>query len=425
MDSRRWLAAAILLILAGLQRDRSGAAFAQTAAAQPITFVSADNLIAKNSASWTGANRRADRWPHYLPQATVQLIPSFYNWTNAGPTGTTTGQPITVLEASLEYAGKAVTLTRAGAASWTIADGANDIQVDPVPASAFGLARFPAGAIVWTKTIIASAGAKVPFATVKTTDITGSQSLVYNGATTTMSTTRNMGLFAATGTAPVLADYGFRPLMLGRLAAPSKVYAVLGDSITEAFADYRRSIWGRAWFQRAMEINGTPSVNFAVAGSLTGLGGKNARITALLAYANRGVIFYGTNDIGKAGNGPPATSIVTSLGARINQMKAGGITIIGGVKLLPRTDSTDEYASTANQLPYPGWGTDQTADQVNTQLAAIGLAYVVPANSVRSSDPHLWPVNGKINYPTGDGTHPSQALQLLLAKEAAPLLASK
>jgi hypothetical protein len=391
---------------------------------QPITYVSADNLIARNSKSTLGATRRADRWPHYLPQPVTQLIPTFYNWFNIGTIGSNTGQAITVIEASLEYRGKVVRLTHGGASSWTVADGANDIEADPVPATAFGLSRIPAGATLWTKTIIASANAKIPFATIDTGDVAGSQTVVYNDATTTASSVTIPGGFTFSGGTPTVGNYGYRPLMLGRLAAPARVYAVLGDSITEGVGDTRSSVWGRGWFQRAMEDNATPSINFGVAGSSSPLGVSNPRVTTLLGYANRGVIFYGTNDIGTSGTGATAATITTSLKRRISQMQSAGISVIGAVKLLPRGSSTDSYATAAGQTSYPGWGPGQTSTQVNAALGSIGFAFVVPAASVRDANPVLWKTNGTAFYPTGDGSHPSATFHGFLGAEAAPLLAN-
>lgn len=415
-------AAALLTLACGI----GTAAPAAGQAGGPLTVVSGDNLFAKAVDQVSGADTRADRWPHILPQAVTTLVPSWYNWINTGLSGGATGAAITILSAVLECPDgvTVVPLTVAGRTGWSLPDGANDVQNDPVPAGACGLKQFPPGAIVWTKTVAASVDAGVPVSTVDADDVAGSQSIGYVGSTTTVANTTGAGPFVASGAAPKQRRYGLRPVMLGTLKSPGKAVAVFGDSITELISDQRRSVWGRAWFQRAMEIDGLPSLNFAVAGSSSTLGSTNARLSAYLRYANRGVIFYCTNDFGTGGNGVGAPTCANRLRRRKTQMNAAGIAIVGAGMLLPRAWSANEFEAAADQTNFTGWGVGQSSEQLNAMLGTI-FSYTIGFAGARGASPLFWVTNGKPYYATYDGVHPRAVIHAAMAKEAAADIAGE
>lgn len=90
--------------------------------------------------------------------------------------------------------------------------------------------------------------------------------------------------------------------------------------------------------------------------------------------------------------------------------------------IMPRTTSTDSWATAANQTPVPGFATDNVRDQFNawvkTQVGQGLLdAYIDVNQYVEDQSNHgCWITNGTANYPTVDGVHPSMALHILAAQ---------
>jgi hypothetical protein len=101
------------------------------------------------------------------------------------------------------------------------------------------------------------------------------------------------------------------------------------------------------------------------------------------------------------------------------------------LSMLPRTTSTDNWATLANQTPVSASfnaGANSPRGQFNTWLAAFGPGndYFLDATSQAESSPQsgLWVVNGTANYATSDGVHPQSGIYQLIGALVSALLPS-
>lgn len=138
----------------------------------------------------------------------------------------------------------------------------------------------------------------------------------------------------------------------------------------------------------------------------------------LWPYATSVVIALGTNDIAANGSNLAAMqTFVTNLCTSIkNVMGPYEVPVKTAVcTLMPRTTSTDSWATAANQTPVSGMGVGQTRDTYNAWLKAQPFVKGSPIDAVidvnpfveDSANPGKWITNGVASYPTADGVHPS------------------
>lgn len=153
----------------------------------------------------------------------------------------------------------------------------------------------------------------------------------------------------------------------------------------------------------------------------------NTRWRQYIQYARFAVEELGTNNLGtsSAGNAASLQSEIASVWALL---RAGGIQKIARTKLIPRTSSTDSWATIANQSPYPAFVAGGTAETVNawidTKLVDGTLDAVVAMSSTRDAGvPQAWPVNGTAFYACTDGTHPKDLFHEAMAAEVRTALA--
>ncbi len=145
-----------------------------------------------------------------------------------------------------------------------------------------------------------------------------------------------------------------------------------------------------------------------------------------LASPTHVISTYGTNDlrVGLTATLSAMQSVKQNELALYRQYRPDALVL--GATLLPRTTSTDSWATTANQSAQTNFSPlgasvrEQYNDWLRTRPAGFagcletGLAGETALNS------GLWPVNGAANYPTADGTHPTQAFHNAIAN-ALPL----
>ena len=222
-------------------------------------------------------------------------------------------------------------------------------------------------------------------------------------------------------------------LTLGIPAAPMPAVIIAGDSIADGTGDVINTTTGSiGYVQRGLESAGG-STNVPVPWHAQAVDGymqlNYTKATApfcrsLWPFATHLLIQLGTNDIALAG------SSLATLQAQITEICTAAKRTIGPygkplqtaiIKLLPRTTSTDSFATAANQTPIAGFTVGGTRDQYNAWLGAIagqGLVDKVIDPNVYVEDPAnhgVWLTNGTANYPTADGAHPSQAFHSLAA----------
>jgi len=123
--------------------------------------------------------------------------------------------------------------------------------------------------------------------------------------------------------------------------------------------------------------------------------------------ANSAIIAFGANDCLTR----TAEQIIAGYTSLISRFRAKGILKIIGVTIMPRTTSTDAWATTANQTPATGFGVGGVRDVVNAWIKSTPLlnGYIDPCPVVEAPG-NVWKTGGK----TTDGIHLRQAASILI-----------
>jgi lysophospholipase L1-like esterase len=144
------------------------------------------------------------------------------------------------------------------------------------------------------------------------------------------------------------------------------------------------------------------------------------RQVQFLPFANVVVEEYGTNDLGSAGGGVPST-ILANVEKIWTLARNAGVQKIIRTQLMPRTSSTDSWATLANQTPNSGWETGGKRDTINagfqTALANRKIDILLDTLAVVGdpTDRNRWRTNGTAKYVNVDDAHVSPAGNALLA----------
>ena len=243
-----------------------------------------------------------------------------------------------------------------------------------------------------------------------------------------------------TGSLSAPSGYGIQqpalPLLtLGIPAAPMPAVIYCGDSIGAGTGDVSgiSTYASLGYIQRGLESAGgatgvpvpwqaqsMPTLDF-----LHFTKAYSQACRSMWQYATHLVIQLGTNDIANDG------ASLATLQGYVTEMCTAAKRTIGPygkplqtavVKLIPRTNSTDSWATAANQTPLGGFGVGGIRDQYNAWAAGLvggGLVDKVIDPNVYIEDPNnhgCWITNGTANYPTSDGTHPTTAVHVLAAQ---------
>lgn len=312
-------------------------------------------------------------------------------------------------------------LTFSGSRSVTLASGDNDILSDIVLPASVGQSEFLAGTW-WIKGIVQfTAGNSVGYMRNLTADVAGSQSGFFLAASTTPSTTDAVGVFTFTGTAPVASTRGYTPILLGTPSSATLAYVCIGDSIADYNLDAANNIHGEGFFQRAVASLNKPSINIAMNGAATDLFCLGTKWRKYIKYCNRAVDELGTNDI-STGNTANVRYIANKCKYLWSTLKFFGALKVIRTKLLPRTSSTDSWATTANQTVVSGWDAGKNSETFNGWLVTYQgsgyVDYVSAQDSIRDgTTPQKFKVDGTAFKYTPDGLHPSASGHALLATD--------
>jgi lysophospholipase L1-like esterase len=247
-------------------------------------------------------------------------------------------------------------------------------------------------------------------------------------------------------------------LILGRLnnyADLLPTVAIIGDSIasgtgeTVSVSSATEFTMGNSGFYQGFAERSCRDLSIPIFSLSTGgetaqnfTGTTSALRTQLLRYATHAVLNHGTNDLASRTTAQLQADILTitryclSLGVRVAR-----------VTILPKTTSTDSWATAANQtvtsqesnrLAINAWLRDSSASGyvqqalatvTAAQLAACGgsskavtvydVCTNIEANSsnVLTQNGGRWLATGSANAPTTDGTHPSSAYHQLMANQ--------
>lgn len=364
------------------------------------------------------------------------LVVSFFNWLLATSGVTLGANAFTVQACALEKDGAAssVPVTFSGGRTLVVASGDTDVHSDELDPADFGESAFVRGDLYWLRMHISvsTAGHVIP----QGIPYFGSRGGAFpawvgwaydpaeNATTASIDAVGNLTLGNGVGTG-VTAPY--MPVILGRVAsADAPIWIGTGTSIMDTAADTLTGYGFAGFFHRALvnsALDGDwgAGMNFGCSSARSQMwqGANVDKATAYWAYANRAVDEFGTNSVFISDSQADMRTNSQLLWALMN---AEGIGTIVRTKIIPRTTSTDSWATAANQTPLSEFGAGQKADLYNDWLdtrVGIELAAVVPMDSVRDAgDQWKWITNGTPNYPCDlIGTHPTAATHIFMANE--------
>ncbi len=255
-----------------------------------------------------------------------------------------------------------------------------------------------------------------------------------------------------TGTAPVVIVDGDSIICEAATPGTGTNGTDVGDSMgVKGFA--KRALNARGYAFLDVSVSGTNVGNFMAGFGLNGVRASlmqygAAVVTDHLHNDRRtGVAFTAKSDWTPA---TPANWALTGLRTRYEwhndwlRTKLGTGARIVRCTLAPHTSSTDGWTTTTGQsgknddgVWAADYATAATGDQfkLNDLIMRRGAYADVVYGAVGQPDAAFdlysalggttdgrWPVNGTTNWATGDGTHPSEARQILVAAQLAPLL---
>ena len=239
------------------------------------------------------------------------------------------------------------------------------------------------------------------------------------------------GGLVPTITGSTARNIGLPLIFLGRFIGPGHLAVIgIGDSILDGTGDQANPapvISGYGFFNRAaLDSNGANAIAMF---NLTRHGqaaanfvnpNRQKRQSQFLPFANVVVEEYGTNDLASAGSGDPVT-ILGRLDTIWSMARAAGVQKIIRTKLMPRTKSTDSWATLANQTPNSGWEAGGKRDTINagfqTALGNGKIDVLLDTLAVLAdpTDHSRWRTNGTAKYVNTDEAHVSAAGNILLA----------
>lgn len=345
-----------------------------------------------------------------------------------------------IIECAAELVG-APNVTRVarfnGASSGVIPDGAARYVSDWIPASEFGLAWFPENSQFFCRERRdVQLGQVMPRYPATGSGIAGEGTFFSNGASP--SQVNAIGAMATQAGGSSLGGRDFGPICMEGLAVTTHDIAVLdiGDSIAAGMNDTNAPngsdgtlpAAGGGWIRRALKsVNGRsiPHLQMAYAGTqAVQFVASFTKRAQYFPYCTHLIENYGTNDFASAAR--TAAQIYADRQTIWAAARAGGIRWVEAIPIVPRTSSTDAWATVVNQTPVAGYaaGAGVFRDPMNnflaTALASGLLNGVVNINSVAADGAVLDAWQAGV-VATADGTHPSPAISALLA----PVLAAR
>lgn len=349
-----------------------------------------------------------------VPTKFLDAVPSevyavFYNGYIAANLGDAGSGNSATFAAALEING---VTKRFGGTGYEVAAASGDVVIlGPLTPADFDLDEFPASTTAWIRSsvVVASVSQFWP-GWVQHAASTGVWSITNSTTTTQIDGT---GVFVNTGGTTVIAGSG--PVALigtwaGR-ALPSLL--ILGDSLPAGQGDTADNLvdTGGGFVVRAARACrsgvGIPYVVATKTGDRAYKSYPSATVRQLLGkWATDVFDNMATNDFAA---GQTAASTITKKMDMANLLYARGVKRVAWTDIIPRTTSTDSWATAGNQTKVSAFQTGQAAATFMTSAAAaVGLVtgpdalIAVQATVKDASDAWLW------NSPswTSDGVHP-------------------
>lgn len=379
-------------------------------------------------------NLQVARTRHYLgSQATSELRLAFQDYyINATPAGEIAGNGYTA-RFNIEYNDLSVQGTFGGERDGVIAAGDAIVISDPILPAAFGLSEFPANAQIWIRAEREYAvGAVSQFhrtTAFPTITITGERYM--SAAAGTASKLDLTGALVADGGWTAQTHVWVPLAILGRPVAPMMAVAGCGASIEMGVADDDgdgSTTSGGYLRQACFDLDGAglkiARMNLARSSETAAhFVDNNAKRLAILPYITHAFIGYGGGDY-TAGSTLAAT--LTRQATSWAHLKGQGVPFVAQVSMSPKTNSTDSWATVANQTPRTGWAIGAEWYEANATLEA---AIDTDANLDGFLD--LWPtqVDGTATdkwkaASTSDGTHPNGTMSVSMATAAKTYLST-
>lgn len=328
------------------------------------------------------------------------------------------------LEVALEIGGTTVQFAFGGSLVGTIANGAAEYVSDPIYPGQFGLSVFAAGASYYlrSRTVVTSGQNIVRTVGALTSD--GESGQYSDG----LSASQLLGTGALTtpaGGVGIGADV-LPAVVLGRAVGAREIAVLgIGDSIAEGNAETATA--GAGANDSGFISRGLFSVNSRIVPiSKMTCGGTTAKAfvdgytkrSALFKYFTHAICNFGTND--SVSLSRSSAQVLADLKTIWAALRAGGIRHVTEIGIIPRTTSTDSFATVVNQTPRTGFATGGVfRDALNAALlanvGADGLDEFIDISAHCADGTALdkWAVPGK----TTDGIHPSAAAHTAAAAD--------
>lgn len=414
---------------------------------QPLRFASNENIAATSFRTMSGTRlHRASRRRFVIGAGDrSDLVPSFKNWIMelSGVTPNTNG--FTIEEAAVEIGASYVPVTFGGSPSRFVTAGETDVKGDAIAPSEFSLTEFAVGTECWLRVhdSVTTAGHQL----LEGVNYEGARQGVYPdwvGWAFDPAENPNVDPIYGVGQIdPNGAADGCRAasaVILGRfVSGDPATWLGIGDSIMWGSDDSMEGEGFGGFFARAL-TNATfdgswgAGMNFGVSGAGPNLWTEGANLELAMAYwqyAKCAVDEFGTNPFYF---GAPLASVQADSQALWALLRGEGIEDIIHPHILPRTDSTDSWATTANQTPVnsafqAGGNADLFNTWLSTRIGPTGISSVLALNSVRAASSGAgrwqWAVNGTPNYMCDlIGTHPTGVGHALIATDLRTEMAS-
>jgi lysophospholipase L1-like esterase len=368
--------------------------------------------VANSGTTYTRQETRMKIFFGSSPCRDIQLV--FTNSTSAGSASEVVGPNAITIEAALETITPSafVTVTFNGGALTAVLQPGGTVVSDPIPMS------FAANAQAWLRTgLVVTAGQSWP----RTSMFAISGESMYESTEATSQVQQTGAMLIRNGQA---GGGGYIPsAIIGKTADPIPAVALVGDSIMAGtIGDSSSNVTGlRGFFAKGLVLPDGSTLPFTLlaraseqAVYCTSVGNFRRRFN--YDYCTHAIVNYGTNDIAAGATLVQIQGYLTEIWA---QLKARNIKVYHSL-ILPRTTSSDTFATVANQTPATGFAKNGIRDQLNAwirlQVGTLIDGIIDP--NVIAEDQTLgnrWVANGVASSITADGIHPNVAGSLTLA----------
>jgi hypothetical protein len=368
---------------------------------------------------------------HYIGSGDVDGIRALnFGWAH-GTTGVQICPAYTIVEAWLVRVAtnQAVPFKWAGATSRAVASGESQVISDQITPSQFGLSTFARGdKFITAFHLTCGAGGKFPATAIRAgTQLPSGSVMAYDPATSTITNLASTATLGVSGL-PRSSRPGFSPVLLGTFVSGDPIVCMgIGDSIVaDVGATSRAGDAGGSFFARSLwptdKVIANPFAGFNAglpggvpSAWLTATNGSQAKLNALLQYANRFVEEYGINDISYPAMLDNSKGIWAAIKA--NAPQSGGRAVkIARTSLWVRENGAGQ--------PDTGYGPTGNIPTFNAACAALAGASDGPDVYIDCRDPVVLSTTpGTVdNYRWGvgmgdGGAHPSETGHTLIAAD--------